>query len=151
METIGIDLHQKRSRYVMVSQDERVISKRTIPSTPAAFRETFSALDASSTRVALEATIHWYWAVDIFEELGMDVHLANPHKVRLIAENTIKTDTVDAAALAQLLRMNWLPESRITPQAMRLLRERLRYRITLVSMRTALKRRSRTCMARRVA
>ena len=81
METIGIDLHQKRSRYVMVSQDERVISKRTIPSTPAAFRETFGALDASSTRVALEATTHWYWAVDIFEELGMDVHLANPRMI----------------------------------------------------------------------
>ena len=71
-------------------KERRVRAKHTIAGTPAAFRETFGALDAAATQVAL-------------------------------------------------LRMNWLPESRITPQAMRLLRERLRYRITLVSMREALK------------
>lgn len=148
METIGIDLHQKRSRYVMVNQEGRVLAKRTIASTPEAFRETFGALEARNTQVALEATINWYWAVDILDELGIEVHLANPHKVRLIAESTIKTDTVDATALAQLLRLNWLPESRITPQAMRLLRERLRYRITLVSMRTAVKCRIRALLGK---
>ena len=148
METVGIDLHLKRSRYVMLNQEGRVIAKRTIASTPQAFRETFGALEARSTQVAMEATINWYWAVDIFDELGIDVRLANPHKVRLIAESTIKTDTVDATALAQLLRMGWLPESRITPQKTRLLRERLRYRITLVRMRTSIKNRIHAVLAK---
>ena len=89
--------------------------------------------------MAVEATINWYWAVDTLEDLGLEVHLANPFKVRLIAECTIKTDTVDATVLAQLLRLNYLPESRITPRPMRLLRDRLRYRITLVQTRTAFK------------
>jgi transposase len=87
----------------------------------------------------MEATGNGYWAADVLEELGLDTHLANPHKVRLIAESTIKTDTVDATALANLLRMEWLPESRITPRDMRLLRERLRYRITLVRICSGLK------------
>jgi len=113
METIAIDLHQKRSRYVMVSQERRMIAKRTIPSTPAAFRETFGALDASSTRVALEATTHWYWAVDIFEELGIDVHLANPHKVRLIAESTIPQERIVVARKCRADRRDvWRPPLR---------------------------------------
>jgi transposase len=141
METIGIDLHRKRSRFVRMSQGGKVIEKRTIRSSAEAFREAFGGVDESGTRVALEATGYWYWAVDVLEELGLEAHLAHPYKVRAIAESTIKTDTVDATALAHLLRMNWLPESRITPKAMRLLRERLRYRITLVRIRTALKAR----------
>ena len=148
METIGIDLHGKRSRYVVVDQGGRVKKKATIASRPEAFRETFEGFDPKKTRVALEATVNWYWAVDTLDELGLDVHLANPRKVRLIAESTIKTDTVDATALAQLLRMNWLPESRITPREVRRVRERLRYRITLVSMRTALKCRIRALLGK---
>ena len=38
MKFIGIDLHKKRSRYVVLSQDGRVIEKRSIPSTPEAER-----------------------------------------------------------------------------------------------------------------
>ena len=45
----------------------------------------------------------------------MEVHPANPHKVRVIAESTMKSDNVDAGTLANLTRMGWLPESRITP------------------------------------
>ena len=139
MVTIGIDLHKKRSRYTVLSQDGTVLCKRTLPSSPQSYREVFAPWADGQGRVAMEATINWYWAVDTLREMGMDVHLANPHKVRLIAESTIKTDDVDSEALAQLLRMNWLPESRITPAKVRLLRERLRFRITLVRTQTAFK------------
>lgn len=138
MYTVGIDLHKKRSRYVVMNQEGRVVLKQTIASTPAAFKEAFRGMEPE-TPVAMEATFNWYWAADVLEELGLEVHLANPHKVRLIAESTIKTDTVDAQVLAHLMRMNYLPESRITPREVRLVRERLRYRITLVALRTGLK------------
>jgi len=146
METIGIDLHPKRTRYVCMSQDGRVTKKASIASTPQGFREAFSKHQPGETQVALEATCNWYWAVDALAELGLEVHLANPLKVRLIAESTIKTDTVDATALAHLLRMGWLPESRITPPEVRLLRERLRYRITLVRISSGIKCRIHTIL-----
>jgi transposase len=136
---VGIDLHKKRSRYVVLDQAGRVFKKETIASTPEEFKREFSSLDPSTAVVALEATINWYWAVDALQELGLEVHLADPRKVRLIAESTIKTDTVDATALANLARMRWLPESRITPREVRLVRERLRYRITLVRLATSVK------------
>lgn len=139
MVTIGIDLHPKRTRYVCMSQDGRVTRKATIESSPEAYRKEFCKYRAGETRIALEATCNWYWAVDILMALGLEVHLANPHKVRLIAESTIKTDTVDATALAKLLHLGWLPESRITPPAARALRERLRYRISMVRIRSGIK------------
>jgi len=139
MDTIGIDLHPKRSRYVVMNQEGHVIQKRTVESRPEVFRSEFGRFRPGEVRVALEATGNWYWAVDVLEELGLEAHLANPLKVRLIAESTIKTDTVDATAIAHLLRMGWLPESRITPHEVRLIRDRLRYRITLVRIRTGIK------------
>ena len=51
MHYVGIDLHKKRSRYVVVDQDGQVSRKRTIPSTPQAFQEGFSSLDHQHTRV----------------------------------------------------------------------------------------------------
>lgn len=146
METIGIDLHPKRTRYVRMSQDGRVTQKASIASTPESFRQAFANCPPGATRIALEATGNWYWAVDALAELGLETHLANPLKVRLIAESTIKTDTVDATALANLLRMGWLPESRITPPEARLLRERLRFRMTLVRIRSGVKCRIHTIL-----
>ena len=95
MSSIGIDLYRKRSRYVVVNQEGQIIHKRSIPSTPESFQEEFSCFEPNQTEVALEVTINWYWAVDALQDLGLEPHLANPHKVRLIAESTIKADTVD--------------------------------------------------------
>ena len=69
----------------------------------------------------------------------MDVKLANPLKVKLIAESTIKTDTVDAITLAQLERTNFLPLSYLPSKEIREQRELLRHRFTLVNIRKSLK------------
>ena len=61
------------------------------------------------------------------QDLGLEVKLANPSKVKIIAESQIKTDKVDALALAQLLRTNFLPESYLAPKEQREARDLLRY------------------------
>ena len=38
-------------------------------------------------------------------------HLANPRKVKVIAESKLKSDKTDSGAFARLLFMNWLPEA----------------------------------------
>lgn len=149
MKTLAVDLHKKRSTYVVLDQEGRRTGGRRIASTPEAFREEFAPLPEGRVRAVLEATGNWYWAVDLLQDMGMEVHLANPRKVRVIAESTIKTDPVDAMALGHLLRMNWLPESRITPPDKRRLRERLRYRIGLVRIRSGLKVRIHALLAKR--
>lgn len=148
MRYVGLDVHKKTTTMVALGQDGKVVERARFLSRPEVLRSVMGELDKDSS-VTLEATGAWYWAADVLQELGLDVHLANPHKVRIIAESTIKNDHIDARALAHLTRLGWLPESRITPRDVRLVRERLRYRIALVSMRTAIKCRVHSLLAKR--
>ena len=61
-------------------------------------------------KVAVEAGGQTGWIYDVLRELGARVHVVHPLKVKWIAESKKKTDRVDAALLAQLLRIGGLPE-----------------------------------------
>lgn len=63
---------------------------------------------------------------------GYDVTVSHPKKTMYIAEARIKSDRVDSKALAELLRLNSLPESYIPPPEVSGLRERVRRRAFLV-------------------
>ena len=82
--------------------------------------------------VVLEATYGWYWAADLLAGLGASVHLAHPLGVKGFAYRRVKNDFLDAADLADLLRMGRLPEAWIAPPAVRELRELVRHRAKLV-------------------
>ena len=102
MVFVGMDLHKKTTTMVALSQDGRPVERYRVRSSAEGLRSALGDLSERSDgriSVTLEATGSWYWAVDVLEELGVDVHLANPHKVRIIAESTIKNDRVDARAL----------------------------------------------------
>jgi transposase len=89
--------------------------------------------------VVLEATYGWYWAADLLAALGAEVHLAHPLGVKGFSYRRVKNDFVDAADLADLLRMGRLPEAWIAPPPVRDLRELVRHRAKLVHARTSLR------------
>ena len=95
----------------------------------------------------IEATYGWYWAVDVLQELGATVHLANPNALNW-GERRVKNDVVDATDLADMLRLGRLPEAWIAPPAMRELRELVRYRAKLVQLRSGLKAQVHAVMAK---
>src|ERR671929_1438806 len=70
---------------------------------------------------------------------GARVHLAHPLGVKGFAYRRVKNDVRYAADLADLLRMNRLPEAWIAPPAVRELRELVRHRAKLVALRGSLK------------
>ena len=70
---------------------------------------------------------------------GYDVTISHPKKTRYIAEARIKTDRVDSEALAELLRLNSLPESNILPWPIAMLREKACCSAFLVQQQTKLK------------
>ncbi|HXZ71918.1 MAG TPA: transposase, partial [Streptosporangiaceae bacterium] len=80
-----------------------------------------------------------YWAADVLEETGAEVHLAHPLGVKAFSYRRVKNDERDSADLADLLRMGRLPEAWIAPHEVRELRELTRYRIKLVRLRTSCK------------
>jgi len=80
------------------------------------------------------------WVCRLIKELGHEVVLVNPRRMRLIAESTLKCDRVDAEILARFSRLD--PEL-LQPvyqrtEAAQDLRTRLRVRRSLVKTRTAL-------------
>jgi len=136
---IGLDLHKRFSTIAAMDDDGNVrLEDKLYHDDRARLTEFFSGV-AGKAVVTVEATRNWYWLYEHLEELGVTVKLANARKVRLIAEARLKNDKVDPKTLAQLERTGFLPEAYIPPRAIRDNREYLRYRLTLVRLRTGLK------------
>jgi transposase len=137
-QVVGMDLHRHRSVLVRMSEDGRKLGSARITNSPAALRAEI-ARAGKSPRVVLEATYGWYWAADVLEAAGAEVHLAHPLGVKAFTYRRVKDDFRDAADLADLLRMGRLPEAWIAPREVRELREVTRYRRKLVGLRTSCK------------
>jgi transposase len=138
---IGIDMHKRFSRVEVMNASGEVLDTKTLfHDDREGMRFYFSGIDKPGV-ATIEATRNWYWLYELLEEEGLEVKLAHPLKVRLIAEAKIKTDAIDAHVLAQLERTGFLPQAYIPPRDVRDNREVLRYRLSLVSIRTGLKNR----------
>jgi transposase len=88
--------------------------------------------------VVLEATFGWYWAADLLQEMGAQVHLAHPLGNDW-GNRRVKNDVRDANDLVDLLRLGRLAEAWVAPHEVRELRELVRYRAKLVRLRSGLK------------
>jgi transposase len=137
-QVVGIDLHRRRSVIVRMDQAGNRLDTARIDNDPMALAEQI-AQAGENPQVVLEATYGWYWAVDVLQDAGAEVHLAHPLGVKGFAYRRVKNDVRDAADLADLLRMNRLPEGWIAPPAVRELREMVRHRAKLVAWRSGLK------------
>lgn len=89
--------------------------------------------------VVLEAAYGWYWAVDLLQASGANMHLARPLGVKGFRYRRVKSDVCDAGNLADLLRMNRYRRPGSHPPATRELRELACYRASLVAVRSGLK------------
>jgi transposase len=137
-QVVGMDLHRRRSVLVRMTEDGRRLGTARITNSPAELRKAIAAA-GKDPRVVLEATYGWYWAADVLEAAGAEVHLAHPLGVKAFTYRRVKNDEKDAADLADLLRMGRLPEAWIAPAEIRELRELTRYRQKLVGLRTSCK------------
>jgi transposase len=78
---------------------------------------------------------------DQLELAGWDVRIADAAKARGIAPLACKTDTIDTWVLAELARLELVPEIWLPDPEIRAERERARFRLHLVKHRSALKNR----------
>ena len=139
----GIDYHK---RYSVVSiQDESgkiVLEREVTHNEPHLFQTTFTDLGAP-VAVVFECGLNWSWLYEVLEGIPgvQTITVANPHKVRLIAEAQIKTDKIDARKLAMLLRLGVIPSCHIPDRKTRDRKEVLRQRAYWVRQRTGLRNR----------
>ena len=103
--SIGIDLGSETAEVCLLSQDGSVLGRTTVSMTPEAFSHEFAVPRAT---LLLEASGSSSWVARLLEELGHDVVVCNPRRLKLIAESTLKTDKLDAEILARLARLSQL-------------------------------------------
>jgi transposase len=147
VNTVGLDLHRRRSHFAVIDEHGELLVSRGVANDRSTFLELLGDLDGEA-RIAIEATYGWEWAAELFEDAGYEFHLAHPKGTKAIAAARVKNDAVDAQTLAQLLRAGLLPEAYAPPREMRDLRDLLRHRIALTQLRTALKNRVHAQLAR---
>jgi transposase len=139
MEYVGMDIHKNYSSVAVTDERGDLVDRCRIDHRHREELVGYFNRFPSKTQVVMEATCGWGWLSELLQDLGLEVKLANPSKVKIIAESQIKTDKVDALVLAQLLRTNFLPEAYLAPAEQREARDLLRYRIGLVYLRSEVK------------
>ena len=135
---VGVDLARRRSVITRMDAGGEVVDCVQIDNSE---RDLVAevAKAGSGAPVAVEATFGWYWAVDVLQAAGFEVHLAHPKGNASMHNRRVKTDARDATELARLLRMGDLAESWIAPPVVRARRELVRHRHKLVKTRASLK------------
>jgi transposase len=139
---IGMDLHKSTSSFCVMDKEGLILREQRIPTTVSEVTKFINSLGKKqSISVALEPVSQWYLYADLLEELGTDVHLANPRRLKAIATSSSKTDKIDAKVIADHLRTNHLPEAYHAPKEVRGWKELVRSRSALVKLRTETKNR----------
>ncbi|MGW1712055.1 IS110 family transposase [Streptomyces sp. NPDC002156] len=137
VQWVGMDLHRRRSVLVRMAADGQRLGKMVRFNNDPARLKREIAKAGPQPKVVLEATLGWYWAADALAEAGAEVHLAHPLGVKAFSYRRVKNGERDAADLADLLRLGRLPEAWLAPPETRELRELVRGRHKLVSLRTS--------------
>ena len=133
----GLDFHRSFTYATTMDKKGEILNQKKLPSN----EEIVDYLKGfeDSMEVAIESTPSWYWLYDSLEDEGFDVKLSHPLRTKAIAYAKVKTDKVDSATLAHLLRSDLLPLSYVPERPVRLSRELLRYRASLVNIQTSVK------------
>jgi len=130
----GIDLHPRSIAIATVGSDGEPVQDATLPTTRAALHAYFAALPGPH-RAVVESTASWYWVRDLLVSAGIDLRLGHSKYIKAISYAKVKTDAVDAATLAQLLRSDLIPEAHMVSPEWREVRDLLRARLQLVTQR----------------
>jgi transposase len=132
---LGLDIHKQYSVIAGVDKAGRVV----LP----AVRVEHEELEAwarknlrQSDQAVIESTTNAWYVYDLLSPLVNQMVVANPFKVKQIANARVKTDTRDALILAKLLAANLIPTVWVPPAHVRELRQLLSQRRELVEMHT---------------
>lgn len=102
--TIGLDLGDKHTEACVMDGSGEVLETFRVRTTQVALDRALARFEAS--RIVLEVGTHSPWVSRRVTAAGHEVIVANPRRVRLIAENDSKNDRFDAELLARLGRVD---------------------------------------------
>jgi transposase len=136
--TVGLDVHQRIIEFVVLDRKGDEEKGGRFVASREGLEDLFDVVRRRKAQYVLEASSCFLWIYDaLVERVGRDhVHVAQPHRVRPIANSLEKNDANDAWWLAYLCFEGRLPEAYV-PEGM--IRE---LRIATRELRSAINRRS---------
>lgn len=102
--TVGIDVSDHLTSFCVLDRQGEILEEGKVRTSPEGFARRFSAVEPC--RMVMEVGTHSRWASKLLADFGHEVIVANPWKVRLIANSIKKTDRSDAETLARLGRVD---------------------------------------------
>jgi transposase len=146
-----MDVHKKYTVAVAMGEDGKILEREKIvhgDSISGVDWESYFSRFPETPHVAMEATGISYAIYEAIERHCRSVVMAHPLKTKLIAEQKVKTDTIDGRTLAHLRRTDFLPTAHIPTRDVRDQRELLRHRASLLQIQTGLKNRIHALLTR---
>ena len=132
---IGLDIHKRIIAYCVKTIDGRLIDQGKIVADKQSLAAWVKGLPGPWIG-AMEATMFTGWVYDFLKPHAIALKVAHPAMLKAITAAK-KNDRADAEKIADLLRVNLLPECHMLSEEIRELRRILRYRNHIV--RTAVK------------
>jgi transposase len=140
---VGLDLSRKRLDWQALAPEGAVAGVGAVPPDRDGLRLLARRLgDAGQPiKAVIESMTGARFVHDQLELAGWDVRIADAVKARGIAPLACKTDRIDCWVLAELARLELVPEIWLPDPRVRAERERARFRLHLVKHRSSLKNR----------
>jgi len=133
----GIDFHKRLSVVTLGDQDGNFVSQHRLANNEGEVARFFSQYEPLVC--AIENCRGNEWFVELVKSCGHDIRIGNTRLIRLIADSAKKNDKIDSRILMELVARNYLPVCYQPTREERCLREKLRWRTSLLRSRTKYK------------
>ena len=128
---IGLDVHKKTISFCIKTLSGKNVRQGVVNAERNALRHWLAELSCPWMG-AMEATLFTGWIYDFLKPHAVELKVAHPEMLKAITAAKKKNDRADAEKLADLLRVNLLPECHMMSEELRELRRILRYRNMVV-------------------
>jgi len=128
---IGLDVHKKTIAFCIKTLSGKSVRQGVVNAERNALRHWLAELSCPWMG-AMEATLFTGWIYDFLKPHAVELKVAHPEMLKAITAAKKKNDRADAEKLADLLRVNLLPECHMMSEELRELRRILRYRNMVV-------------------
>jgi len=136
---VGLDLSRKRLDWQALDRDGERVSIGAVPPDRDGLAGLAQRLGDTPVLAVIESMSGARFVHDQLELAGWEVKVANAARARGLAPLACKTDRIDCWVLAELARLDLVPEVWLPDAAVRAERERARFRLHLVKHRRSLK------------
>ena len=133
----GGDLHARTLFLHILDSQGQTRFEKNLPANPQAFLDAVAPF-RDGLVVGVECMFAWYWLADLCEAERIPFVLGHALAMKAIHGGKTKTDRIDAAKLASLLRGGLFPQAYVYPKAKRATRDLLRRRSIFVRQRAHL-------------